>query len=112
MTTTMRVLGLVALFAAAGCGDDTTMMMTPAAMDQAMPVLDLTIPGHACGATSCTGSCTACVLLGGGLCGVPCNTAMPSACSSGVCNAATGGDGGLGNVVLDGDCSAYNGFCG
>jgi hypothetical protein len=111
--TMMRVLGLALFFGAAGCGDDTT-MMPAGAMDLAMPILDVAVAGHACGQTSCAGSCTACVLLGGGVCAIPCNTATPSTCSSGMCIAATGGGdgGGLGNVVLDGACAAYDGYCG
>ncbi|HXU74897.1 MAG TPA: hypothetical protein VN947_36630 [Polyangia bacterium] len=98
-------------FAAIGCGDDTT---APATMDLSQPILDLSAPGHgqACGGTTCMGSCTVCVQLGGGLCAIPCNTAMPSTCPSGVCVAlSTGGDGGVSGTFA-GDCSAYDGACG
>ena len=107
----LRALAVGALVVAAGaCGDDTTSVA--ASMDLSQPVLDLSQPGggQACGATTCTGSCTVCVPLAGGVCGIPCNTASPSTCTSGVCNAG-GSDGGA-SATFAGACAAYNGFCG
>jgi hypothetical protein len=96
-------------FAAAGCGDDTT---SPTSMDLSQPILDLSVPGQgqACGGTTCMGSCTVCVQLGAGICAIPCNTATPSTCASGVCVALTS-DGGVSGTFA-GDCSAYDGACG
>lgn len=110
----MRSALLAALFACAvllpACGDDTT---SPPSGDLAVIVLDLSTPanGQACGATTCSGSCTACVALGGGLCAIPCNTATPSTCSTGHCVAAAADDGGI-SITFAGNCAPYNGACG
>lgn len=108
MLTRALVVALLCV-AAVGCGDDTT---APASMDLSQSVLDLSAggQGQACGGTTCTGSCTVCVALGGGLCAIPCNTANPSACPSHVC-VALSGDGGVSGTFA-GDCAAYDGACG
>lgn len=105
----LRALVLVLALAANGCGDDTT---AAAALDLSTPTFDLSTPGQHCGGVVCTGGCTVCVQLGGGLCAIPCKTAMPSTCSSGVCNPAVPDGGNGGGVTFGGDCAGYNGFCG
>ncbi len=107
-----RALWLAAALTALGCGDDTT--TAPVSTDFAQLVLDLAQPGQACGSAVCTGSCTVCVQLAGGLCAIPCSTSMPSTCASGICNAAApdGGVGGSDGVTFSGDCGGYDGFCG
>ena len=108
-----RALALLAMVALAGCGDGTPGTEPgDLAVDMSVAVLDLSSAGVTCGDNLCTGSCVVCVQLAGGLCAIPCNTAMPSTCSSGVCNPAGSDDGGApGAVTFTGDCSAYNGFC-
>ena len=107
----LRALGLAILLAACGCGDDTTTPTAPS-MDLSVPVLDLSLPGQPCGGTVCMGSCTVCVQIAGGLCAIPCSTAMPSACASGTCNPAVTDGGATAGVVFSGACGAYDGFCG
>jgi hypothetical protein len=110
----MRALGLVAVAAllalAPGCGDDTT---SASSGDLAVLVLDLSTPsngGQVCGATTCAGSCTVCVPIAGGVCGIPCNSAAPATCTSGICNPVST-DGGA-SATFAGACAAYDGFCG
>ena len=110
-----RALAVAALLALAGCGDGTPGGGGPddLAVDLSQPELDLSTPGVACGANVCAGTCVVCVQFGGGVCAIPCNTAMPSTCSTGTCHPAGSDDGGApGAVTFTGDCSAYNGFCG
>ncbi|HEX9103859.1 MAG TPA: hypothetical protein VF997_16725 [Polyangia bacterium] len=104
----LRALGLAAALALVGCSDDTT---SGASTDLSQPVLDLSMPGTVCGANVCHGACVVCVQISGGLCAIPCSTAMPSTCASGTCNPAVP-DGGNGDgVVFTGACAAFNGFC-
>ena len=105
----LRALGLAALLALAGCGDDTTEV---GPVDLAQPVLDLSAPGTVCGVSLCNGACVACVPVAGGLCAIPCNTATPSTCNSGRCNPAMPDGGSGGGVTFSGDCGAYDGVCG
>jgi hypothetical protein len=105
-------MATILMMTAAGCGDDTT---TTASADLSQPVLDLAHPpAPMCGVSICTGACSACLPLGGGVCVPPCMTAMPSSCTAPAsCHALGGGssDGG-GGATLAGDCAGYDGYCG
>jgi hypothetical protein len=105
---TRALLVLAAALALAGCGDDTTEGTTT---DLSQPVLDLSAGGTVCGANACNGACVVCLQIAGGLCAIPCNTAMPWTCTSGTCSPAVP-DGGNGDgVAFTGDCAGYNGLC-
>lgn len=104
----MRSVALALALALAGCGSDTT---EPVSMDMAQPLLDIATAGTVCGANVCQGACVVCLQIAGGLCAVPCNTAMPSACPSGICSPAVPDGGNSDGVTFTGDCAGYNGFC-
>ena len=112
----LRALAMATMLVltAAGClGDDTT--EAGASTDLSQPVLDLSQPAAPmCGVSICTGVCSACLPLGGGVCVPPCMTSMPSSCTAPAsCHALAGGssDGG-GGATLAGDCAGYDGYCG
>jgi hypothetical protein len=108
----LRAIGLAAALLLIGCGDDST---TSASMDLSQPVLDLAhAPAPMCGISICTGDCSGCLTLGGGVCVPPCMTAMPSSCTApATCHAVGGGssDGGGGGSSLVGSCAGYDGYC-
>ena len=109
----IRALFLVTTLALAGCGDDTT---TGISTDMSQPVLDLGRVAPMCGPSICTGDCSACVPLGGGVCVPPCMTANPDSCTApAMCHPLGGGgaDGG-GAATLVGNCTGlgYDGYCG
>ena len=104
----MKLAVLALALALAGCGSDSG---GGESTDMAQPVLDIATTGTVCGANVCSGSCVVCLQVAGGLCAVPCNTAMPSTCASGVCSPAVPDGGNSDGVTFTGDCAAYNGFC-
>ena len=106
----MKIALLALALALAGCGTDTT--GGEVSMDMSQPVLDIAVPGNACGALVCTGACTGCINFGGGVCVTPCKRSAPS-CPSGTCMPLSPSDGGAGaSVTLQGSCAGFDGYCG
>ncbi|MGZ3405559.1 MAG: hypothetical protein ACXVDD_19660 [Polyangia bacterium] len=107
----LRALGLAAALLVVGCGDDTT---TGASTDLSQPVLDLSQPpAPMCGISICTGTCSACLPLGGGVCVPPCMTAVPASCTAPAsCHPLGNNPDAGGATTLAGDCAGYDGYCG
>ncbi|MCU1278441.1 MAG: hypothetical protein JWM53_1987 [bacterium] len=106
----LRMLALAVALAAIGCGDDTT---TAASIDMSQPVLDLSRVAIMCGPSTCSGICSACLPLGGGVCAPPCMVAVPSSCTAPAMCRPLGGDPDAGGAVtLVGSCSGFDGYCG
>lgn len=106
----MRAFVLLAALALAGCGDDTTSSVS---MDMSQPRLDLARNAVMCGISICSGYCSACLPLGGGVCVPPCMTSDPNSCNApAMCRPLSDNPDGGGSATLAGDCSGYDGFCG
>jgi hypothetical protein len=114
-----RVLAAVALAALFGCSDGNA----PPAIDMAMSlapdfagVATCSVDGvrQSCGSPACA----ACLYVSlPGICVIPCKTSMgpTGGCPLDfVCHLARIGDGGAtaGSLQFDGDCAAYDGYCG
>jgi hypothetical protein len=108
----IRALFLVAALAVAGCGDDTT--SPGVSTDMSQPVLDIARVAPMCGVSICTGDCSACLPLGGGVCVPPCMTSDPNSCTApAMCHPLGGDPDAGGGSTLTGNCgSAFDGYCG
>ncbi|MCA1664659.1 MAG: hypothetical protein LC659_10385 [Myxococcales bacterium] len=107
----IRALLFAAALAVAGCGDDTT--SSGVSTDMSQPVLDVARVAVMCGVSTCTGGCSACLPLGGGVCVPPCMTADPNSCSApAMCHPLGGDADGGGGATLAGACGGFDGYCG
>ncbi len=106
----MRFALVLAAALVAGCGDDTTTL--PVSMDMAAPIIDLSMPGLACGVSTCSGACAACAHVLAGVCAPPCNSASPSCAAGTTCRPAGGPVDAAGlDVTFAGNCAGYDGVC-
>lgn len=108
----IRALFVVAALAVAGCGSDDT--SSGVSTDMSQPLIDLARNAAMCGISVCTGDCSACLPLGGGVCVPPCMTSDPNSCTfPAMCHPIGAlGDGG-GSATLAGNCGGmYDGYCG
>ena len=110
----LRALALATALLALGCLGESTSTDLSMSTDLSQPVLDLAHVALMCGGSTCTGTCSACSTLGGGVCLPPCMTAVPSSCTApAMCRPVSGasGDAGLATSLV-GDCGGFDGYCG